>query len=277
MDGGGVGGLDEQRVAHYRDEVLANGYAIMPDALDPAFCDELVAEFGRMKGVWRRALVQDFHGRRTTRYFDLLNAAPIFQQVPIAPRVLRVVRATLGDDCLLGTYGSVSIGPGEPAQLIHADDSLYRIPRQHPVFFVNVILALSEFTEANGATRLVPGSHAWDHYPEPGVAYDSISAEMPKGGALFTLGSIYHGGGANVTADQVRHGMTVAYVANWVRPQENFQAAVSQARAATFDPELQALMGWRLGPTHVGHTYAAEAHWTGPMAAQVAIKRDFAL
>lgn len=275
-DAGGVA-LDAS-VAHYRDDLLANGYSIMPDALDPAFCDELVAEFGRMRGVWRRALVQEFHGRRTTRYFDLLNApAAIFQAVPIAPRVLSVVRATLGDDCLLGTYGSVSIGPGEPAQMIHADDSLYRIPRQHPVFFVNVILALSEFTEANGGTRLVLGSHAFDHYPEPGKTYDSIAAEMPKGGALFTLGSIYHGGGANVTTDQVRHGMTVAYVANWIRPQENFQAGVSQERAATFDPELQALMGWRLGPTAVGHTYSAEEHWTGPMAGRVAMKRDFVL
>jgi hypothetical protein len=275
MDGGGVG-QDAPRVAHHRDELLANGYSIMPDALDPAFCDEIVAEFGRMRGVWRRALVQSFHGRRTTRYFDLLNAAPIFQAIPIAPGVLGVVRATLGDDCLLGTYGSVSIGPGEPAQPIHADDSLYRIPRQHPVFYVNVILALGEFTQANGATRLVPGSHAWDHYPEPGAAYESIAAEMPKGAALFTLGSIYHGGGANLTPE-ARHGMTVAYVAGWVRPQENFQAAVTQERAASFDPELQALMGWRLGPTHVGHTYADEAHWTGPMAAKVALKRDFAL
>jgi ectoine hydroxylase-related dioxygenase (phytanoyl-CoA dioxygenase family) len=272
MDGGGAVGLDAPRVGH---DLLANGYAIMPDALDPGFCDELVAEFGRMRGVWRRALVQSFHGRRTTRYFDLLNAAPIFQAVPIAPRVLSVVRAALGDDCLLGTYGSVSIGPGERAQMIHADDSLYGIPRRHPVFYVNVILALSEFTEANGATRLVPGSHAWDHYPAPGKAYETIAAEMPKGGALFTLGSIYHGGGANLTRDQVRHGMTVAFVASWARPQENFQAAVTQERAATFDPELQALMGWRLGPTHVGHTYAAPEHWTGPMAAKVALKRDF--
>jgi hypothetical protein len=277
MDGGGGVGLDASGVARHRDDLLANGYSIMPDALDLAFCDEIVAEFGRMRGVWRRALVQSFHGRRTTRYFDLLNAAPIFQEVPVARRVLGVVRAALGDDCLLGTYGSVSIGPGEPAQMIHADDSLYHIPRQHPVFYVNVILALSEFTQANGATRLVPGSHAWDHYPEPGVSYESIAAEMPKGGALFTLGSTYHGGGANLTPDQVRHGMTVAYVANWVRPQENFQAAVTQDRAATFDPELQALMGWRLGPTHVGHTYAAEEHWTGPMAPKVALKRDFAL
>ena len=275
MDGGTGPTLDE-RVAHHRDDLIANGYSIMPDALDAAFCDEIIAEFERMRGVWRRALVQDFHGRRTVRYFDLLNAAPLFQRVPVAPRVLAVVRAVLGDDCLLGTYGSVSIGPGEPAQMIHADDSLYRIPRAHPTFYVNVILALNDFTDANGATRIVPGSHRWDHYPAHPPAYESIPAETPKGGAIFTLGSIYHGGGANVTTDQVRHGRTEAYVANWIRPQENFQAAVAQERAAGFDPELQALMGWRLGPTAVGHIYRPRpSTWSGPMAAKVAMKRDF--
>jgi ectoine hydroxylase-related dioxygenase (phytanoyl-CoA dioxygenase family) len=269
--------IDADLTTRHRDDLLANGYAIMPDALEPAFCDELVAEFERMRGVWRRALVQEFHGRRTVRYFDLLNAAAIFQAVPIAPRVLAVVRAALGDDCLLGTYGSVSIGPGEPAQMIHADDSLYRIGRAHPTFYVNVILALNDFTAANGATRLVPGSHLLDHYPRAGETYESIAAETPKGGAIFTLGSIYHGGGANVTTDQVRHGMTVAYVANWIRPQENFQAAVAQERAAGFDPALQALMGWRLGPTGVGHVYTAPEHLSGPMAGRVAMKRDFAV
>jgi ectoine hydroxylase-related dioxygenase (phytanoyl-CoA dioxygenase family) len=273
MDGSSGIGADARAV---RDDLVANGYSILPDALEPALCDEIVAEFGRMRGVWRRALVQDFHGRSTTRYFDLLNAAPIFQEVPIAPRVLSVARATLGEDCLLGTYGSVSIGPGEGAQMLHADDSLYRTTRAHPIFFVNVILALSEFTEANGATRLVPGSHEYDHYPASPPNYATIAAEMPKGGALFTLGSIYHGGGANRTANQVRHGMTVAYVANWIRPQENFQISVSQERAATFDPELQALMGWRLGPTHVGHIYTAPEHLCGPMAERIALKRDFA-
>ncbi len=261
--------------AQHREALLRDGYSIMPDALDAAFCDAVLAELAAMKGRWRRSLVQDFHGRGTTRYFDLLNAAPIFQKIPVAPKVLATVKAVLGDDCLLGTYGTVSIGPGEPAQMIHADDSLYRIPRDHPTFFVNVILALSDFTEENGGTRIVPGSHLWDHYPTPGERYESIAAETPKGGAVFTLGSVYHGGGANRTTDQVRHGMTVAYVANWIRPQENFQASVSQDRAATFERDLQALMGWNLGPTHVGHIYSAPAHYSGPMAERVAIKADF--
>lgn len=267
-------GLDDLTVRH-RDDLIANGYSIMQDALDPAFCDEVVAEFGRMRGKWHRHHVQDFHGRRTARYFDLLNAAPIFQKIPVAPKLLPVVRATIGDDCLLSTFGSVSIGPGEPAQTIHADDLTHQLPRAHPTFFVNIILALNDFTEENGATRLVPGSHLFDEYPDfaKSAEYDTIAAEMPKGSALFTLGSIYHGGGANRTKDEVRHGMTVAYVANWARPQENFNVSVSQERAATFDPDLQDLMGWRFGVS-LGRVYTAPEHYSGPMADRIAVKED---
>jgi ectoine hydroxylase-related dioxygenase (phytanoyl-CoA dioxygenase family) len=255
-------------VRHSRD-LVRNGYSILPDALPTDLCDKLVAEFGRMQATWRRSLVQEFHGRNTVRYINLLNAALIFQTIPVAEKVRGVVKAALGEDCLLGTYGSVWIGPGEAAQMIHANESLYKIERAHPTFFVNVILALSELCESNGATRLVPGSHLLDHYPVMPPVYETIAAEMPKSGALFSLGSIYHGGGAN-RSQMVRHGMTVAYVSGWIRPQENFQAAVSQEKAANFDPALQALIGWRTGRNLLGHIYTSPEHFSGPMAHSIA-------
>ena len=61
--------------------------------------------------------------------------------------------------------------------------------------------------------------------------------------------------------------MTLAYSAPWVRPQENFLVAVTQERAATFDPELQALMGYRTGHgSSLGHIYTQPQHWSGPLA-----------
>jgi ectoine hydroxylase-related dioxygenase (phytanoyl-CoA dioxygenase family) len=219
-------------------------------------------------------LVQTFHGFQTVRYFDLLNGHPVFRTVPVLPTVLEVVRGVLGRDCLLGTYGTVSIGPGERAQAVHADDVLYKLPRPHPDMYCNVMVALSDFTEANGATRLVPGSHRWPDDPEicfvEGDAVDdrfeTIAAEMPRGSVCFFLGTTYHGGGANNTTEP-RHGMTVAYCAGWVRPQENFLVAVSQERAATFEPELQGLMGYRTNRGGIlGHIYTGPDHLSGPLA-----------
>jgi hypothetical protein len=269
------------RVAHHRDELVAQGYSIMPEALPLELCDELLDEIERMGASWGRSLVQAFHGYGTVRYFDLLNAADVFQRVPVEPAILGVAQALLGPDCLLGTYGTVSIGPGEPAQAVHADDMLYQQRRPHPDLYCNVLVALSDFTEANGATRLVPGSHRWPDDPEvripspaePDDRYDTVAAEMPRGSVCFVLGTTYHGGGANRTGE-IRHGMTLAYCAGWVRPQENFFVAVSQERAASFDPVLQGLMGYsttRGG--RLGHIYTREELLTGPLAHRI-VSRD---
>ncbi len=269
-------GTDEA-VAHHVAELRRDGYSIRREALSSELCDEIVAETERMAGTWGRSLVQSFHGYRTIRYFDLLNAAPVFQLPPVHEHILPVVQAVLSRNCLLSTYGTVAIGPGEPAQAIHADDILYRLPRPHGDIFCNVMVALTDFTEANGATRIVPGSHIWPDYPEIQVPpegqvddrYPSIAAEMPRGSVCFFLGTTYHGGGANHT-DEDRLGITMAYCAEWLRPQENLTVAVAQERAATFDPALQALMGWRPGHSgSLGHIYTHPRHLTGPMAGAI--------
>jgi ectoine hydroxylase-related dioxygenase (phytanoyl-CoA dioxygenase family) len=176
----------------------------------------------------------------------------------------------LGKDCLLSTYGTVSIGPGEPAQAIHADDILYRLPRPHRDIFCNVMSALSDCTEENGATRIVAGSHDWEEYPEIRVLpeaevdtrYPSIPAEMPKGSVCFFLGTTYHGGGATGRAPS-------ATASRWptarlAPPQENFTVAVAQERAAGFSRDLQGLMGWRPGHNgSLGVIYSHPRHSAG--------------
>ena len=56
--------------------------------------------------------------------------------------------------------------------------------------------ALTDFTEENGATRIVPGSHRFDSKPEYGTHPPSIPAEMSRGSVLVWNGSLWHGGGA---------------------------------------------------------------------------------
>jgi len=45
--------------------------------------------------------------------------------------------------------------------VLHRDQSVYPLPPDFPPVVVNTMWALDDFTEANGATRLVPGSHRW--------------------------------------------------------------------------------------------------------------------
>ena len=110
---------------------------------------------------------------------------------------------------------------------------------------------LEEFTEANGATRIIPGSHRWiDRYPGPDV--ETTCVEMPAGTALVYLGNVWHGGGANRT-DRIRLGVVLHYAVGWLRPVENHVLAVPPDVARDLPPRLQELLGYNIHPPFIGY------------------------
>ena len=112
--------------------------------------------------------------------------------------------------------------------------------------------AITDFTEENGATRLIPGSHRLPNAPDFGTHYDSIAAEMTKGSVLVWVGSLWHGGGANTT--QIRRvGIAMNYCAGYIRQQENQQLGVPPALVKTFPRRLQELVGYSVYNGLVGH------------------------
>jgi ectoine hydroxylase-related dioxygenase (phytanoyl-CoA dioxygenase family) len=117
---------------------------------------------------------------------------------------------------------------------------------------INSMWALDDFTEANGATRLVPGSHRWEPDRQPDPATETVAAEMPAGSVMLYLGNLWHGGGANRT-DQPRLGVILEYVVSWLRPQENHCLAVPRDVAATLSPRLQELLGYNIHPPFLGY------------------------
>jgi ectoine hydroxylase-related dioxygenase (phytanoyl-CoA dioxygenase family) len=89
---------------------------------------------------------------------------------------------------------------------------------------------LDDFNDANGGTRLVPGSHL-----DPGrtdyALEDTVAAEGPAGSALVFDGRLTHGTGANVTEAQERVAVLTYHCRPFVRQQENYLLGL--------DPELR--------------------------------------
>jgi ectoine hydroxylase-related dioxygenase (phytanoyl-CoA dioxygenase family) len=236
-----------------------HGYAVVEAAVDPALCDEIVAEIIRLEDENEPSLKGNaFVGYKTVRYFDLLNRGEVWQRVAAHPSVLPVVRGVLGEDMLLSTMGTAVIAPGERAQPIHRDDELYEMAMPHRNLVCNTMWALTDFTEENGATRIVPDTHRLIDAADPRQAYPSIPATMPKGSVCFVLGTCYHGGGANHT-DERRWALTINYCAGAMRQQENLMLATTRERAAGFSGELQGLIGYSSTLRGVGHVDAGPA------------------
>ncbi len=229
------------------------GYTIVEGAFDPSYADELLGDLTRIeRAAGTVPAGNSFEGDRTWRVYNLLAHGPSWHAIPTWPEVLPVVEGVLDGGCLVSSLSSIAIGADETAQPLHADDALMPIARPHAATVCNSMWALTDFTEANGATRLVPGSHRADHAPEYGRTYDSIPAEMAKGSVLVWHGSLWHGGGANRTAGR-RVGIAMNYCAGWIRQQENQQLGLPLDVVRSFSPRLQELCGFGIYRGLVGH------------------------
>jgi ectoine hydroxylase-related dioxygenase (phytanoyl-CoA dioxygenase family) len=245
--------LDADALAAHLGRIEEDGYTIVEDAIEPDLVDELAANLVAMEQAYEVVPARNaFEGERTLRIYNLLALDPVWQRVPVHEHVLPIVEGVLDPGCLISSLSSITILPGETPQPIHADDQLIPIPKPHVPTVCNSMWALTDFTEANGATRLVPGSHRWDHDPDFVTEYPSIAAEMARGSVLIWHGSLWHGGGANRT-DAPRVGIAMNYCAGFVRQQENQQLGIPREVAATFSPRLRELVGYGVYRTLIGH------------------------
>jgi ectoine hydroxylase-related dioxygenase (phytanoyl-CoA dioxygenase family) len=235
------------------DRIQSDGYTIVGDVIDLDRVDALLDELLRLEHDLGVVPAHNaFEGVRTTRIYNLLNHGPTFEQIPVHPGILPICEQVLDPGLLVSSLSSIAIGPEETPQPIHADDQVIPLPKPHPPTVCNTMWALTEFTEANGATRIVPGSHKAPASPDLSLHYDSIPAEMPRGSVLVWHGSLWHGGGANTTSSR-RVGIAMNYCAGYLRQQENQQLGLPLDTVRRFSPRLQQLVGFGVYRGLIGH------------------------
>ena len=163
--------------------------------------------------------MEAFYGANTIRLDGIPDKSPTFVEFLNESPALEVCAQFLKPNCpdyLLNTSQLIQIGPGEAAQRLHRDENAWpELFGESPHVSVMVMLALSEFTMANGATQVVVGSHRWDR-DRVADASEVSYAEMAPGDSLYWLGGTLHGGGANTTQDQYRRGLGYGFVIGWL-------------------------------------------------------------
>jgi ectoine hydroxylase-related dioxygenase (phytanoyl-CoA dioxygenase family) len=229
------------------------GYFIVEDAIDPDLIDQLNEELLRLErqlGIVPAG--NSFEGTHTTRIYNLLAHGSAFEGIPVHPAILPICERVLDPGLLVSSLSSIAIGPEETPQPIHADDQVIPLPKPHPPTVCNTMWALTDFTEDNGATRIIPGSHLAAESPDLFGEYDSIPAEMSKGSVLVWHGSLWHGGGSNHTSAR-RVGIAMNYCAGYIRQQENQQLGLPRDTVRSFPPRLQELVGYGIYRGLIGH------------------------
>ena len=234
------------------ERIARDGYTVLERVIEPALVAELADVLLRLEREHDvRPAQNGFEGHRTVRIYNLLAHHRVFERVPVHAALLPIVEGVIGEGCLISSLSSIAIDPGEVAQPIHADDQLIPLDKPHRPIICNSMWALTDFTEANGATRLVPGTHRREN-PDFGGKYETIAAEMPRGSLLVWDGALWHGGGAN-RSNVRRTGLAMNYCAGFIRQQENQQLGIPREIAARFEPKLQELCGFGVYRGLIGH------------------------
>jgi ectoine hydroxylase-related dioxygenase (phytanoyl-CoA dioxygenase family) len=199
-----------------------------------------------------------FYPGHTKRITALLGKSKTVGTLATHPMLLAACDAILKPNCesyQLHVGSALVVGPGATTQVLHREDDAYqffKVPR--PNMVVASMWAITDFTAANGATNLVPGSHRWPEgrQAQPG---EIVAAEMPAGAVLLWMGGTLHGAGAN-RSDEWRFGVFLSYSLGWLRQEENQYLDVPPSLARTLPKQLRDLVGYRM---HRGLGFAEAA------------------
>jgi len=231
-----------------------DGAAVVTGLLPEAIMDEAAAQMRPRFDDHGRLTENDFNGYRTLRIQSVLGYAPATRHLIGHDTVMAVADAVLGPHCLayrIGSTTGIEIQPGEGDQVLHRDDSIYPVRLPGMELQIGVMWAVDHFTVENGATRLVLGSHRHMNAGPPDLS-TWVQAPMPKGSALFYMGSLWHGGGAN-RSDRPRMGLINTYALGWLRQEVNQYLEVPPDVARQYPERIRRLLGYTKHGRSLGH------------------------
>lgn len=247
--------------------IRRDGGVIISDFVSPATLKSLTEELDTYLKATPCGVDPYFAGTQTRRVARIIGRSDTAVDVALNPLFIGAARQILqtpthvwvgsdrmeiAPDIQLSITQAIQIGPGQGLQPLHRDDatSLWRHPQYGREARLQMMLAISDFTEENGATRVIPGSHLWDDERMP-TQEETVAAQMKAGSVLLWMGSLYHGGGAN-TSDAPRTGLTMAYDLAFLRLEENHFLSIPIERVRQLPAEMQRLLGWSASSTLLG-------------------------
>ncbi len=239
-----VPGLDD-----WVSSINENGYVVIPNWLTEERVEQLNADLRREVNPIRELMPPDY---TTVRAHNLLAKTRCVDDLVCDPRLVALTQGVLGPHIQVSVVAMFDLLPGAKPQGLHQDDGLWPIPRPHPPFVVNAVIAVDEFTKANGATHLVPKSHLWHDQPvkqPPEVS--PIQVEMKPGTMLIWSGAVWHGGGGNTT-NQSRLAIDINFNLSYLAQQENQFIGVPRSEVEKMPTQLQRLIGYKFGLMYVG-------------------------
>jgi len=221
------------------------GVAVVADALSPAQVQRLRERVVEQAAAEREAGVASLeHSGANQRIWNLINKGDVFADLLHVPLIREVMTHILGGRFTISSYTANIAGRGGETMMLHSDQGYAPLETPFPIV-ANIMWMLDDFTEENGATRIVPGSQHAQVYPDPANPPASVAATGRAGSALIFEGRVWHGTGKNET-ELPRHGLLTYFCRPFVRPQENCTLSVADDVLDNASDWLKELLGFRV-------------------------------
>jgi ectoine hydroxylase-related dioxygenase (phytanoyl-CoA dioxygenase family) len=149
----------------------------------------------------------------------------------------------LGEGCIVYANTSTSLPPysGNFSTRIHVDSP--RIISNYNTSLMALIL-LDDFTEENGATWYLPGSHLRQDAPSEEEFYSSASRLIaPSGSVLFWNPRVWHAGGLNKTSAW-RHAMTIVMCRPFMKQRINIPKILDRSGVIVGSEKARQKLGY---------------------------------
>lgn len=231
-------------------QLAEQGYCIFPGILDAEKTAEArahlwaAADESERRGAATRNVGLD-PNEHNVRVFNLLDLDPLFRELIAHPLAIEIVTHLLGPAFLVSNFTANIALPGSGSMKLHSDQSIVVPEPWVAPWSLNIIWCLNDVHRANGATLFIPGSHKWTSRRDLPANPDNLLVpfEAPAGSIIVMDGRVWHTSGANVTADEERALLFGYYSASFLRPQMNWNAALSPETIADLTPALRDWLG----------------------------------
>ncbi len=245
---------------------LQDGAAIVSGLVAPSLVETIANDLRENLDTFGYRSKRDFSGHNTNRCHDVLRESPSSVELIAHEMVMRVADAILLPHCesyRIGSITAIEVCPGQAIQNLHRDNCIYPCSLPGMEMLIGSIWALTDFTEENGATCVVPGSHRHISMGE-GIDVSNVEqAIIPKGSILFYLGSTMHGAGENRSSES-RIGLINLYSLGWLRAEVNQYLSVPIEDVQNYDERMRSLLGYtthdRLGD-RLGNYYGSDTNF----------------
>ncbi|PPQ34623.1 phytanoyl-CoA dioxygenase family protein [Rhodopila globiformis] len=211
----------------------------------------------RERGWNNRFIMDNPEDRTNQRVWCLLSRDPVFSDLAEHPVALQAVRALLGWPVTLSNISANITGPGGGEMMLHADQGFAPQP-WGGIQGVNIAWAIDDFTEENGATRIVPGSHRQNRAPLAEDDQHTVALEAPAGSVIVMEGRVWHRTGFNRTENRHRAGIFAFYTLPIYMPQENWFLSLDPAIRHYASETLLQLLGFKAA--RFGRFYGASLY-----------------